>query len=152
MTRPALVPELYVSNLETSLDFYTRLLGFEMEYQRPEEGFATLRQSGAYLMLEETSSNEAATESDFEQGQWRTARLEKPFGRGINLEITLPDIEPIHARLIAAGYPLTLGMREKWYRVGEKWEGVRQFLVQDPDGYLLRFAQEIGTRLIELPR
>ncbi|WP_273185913.1 VOC family protein [Hyphomonas adhaerens] len=36
----ALVPELYVSDLAQSLDFYCGALGFSVVYQRPEERFA----------------------------------------------------------------------------------------------------------------
>ncbi|MEO9168740.1 MAG: VOC family protein, partial [Aestuariivirga sp.] len=35
---------------------------------------------------------------------------------------------------------------EKWYRAGDEEVGQRQFLVQDPDGYLLRLCQPIGRR------
>jgi hypothetical protein len=35
---------------------------------------------------------------------------------------------------------------QKWYRTGEVETGVHQFLVQDPDGYLIRFAAYIGER------
>jgi catechol 2,3-dioxygenase-like lactoylglutathione lyase family enzyme len=75
---------------------------------------------------------------------WVTAPLEPPLGRGINLEITVEDIAPILAALVAAGWPLFLGPEEKTYRVGEGLVTVRQFLVQDPDGYLLRFSEGIG--------
>jgi hypothetical protein len=35
---------------------------------------------------------------------------------------------------------------QKWYRAGDVETGVHQFLVQDPDGYLVRFAADIGDR------
>jgi len=34
---------------------------------------------------------------------------------------------------------------ERWYRRDNTAVGQRQFLVMDPDGYLLRFAQSLGT-------
>jgi hypothetical protein len=39
-------------------------------------------------------------------------------------------------------------MEEKWYRANDTQLGNRQFIVQDPDGYLLRFFQDLGTRKI----
>lgn len=42
MTFNALIPELYVTDLQRSLVFYTQLLGFKVAYDRPEEGFAFL--------------------------------------------------------------------------------------------------------------
>ena len=73
-----------------------------------------------------------------------TAPLEPPLGRGINFEIAVEDIAPILAALEAAGWPIFLGPKEKTYRVGQGSVTVRQFLVQDPDGYLLRFSEGIG--------
>ena len=35
---------------------------------------------------------------------------------------------------------------EHWYRQGQILLGRREFLVMDPDGYLLRFAQSLGER------
>lgn len=78
--------------------------------------------------------------------RWVTGPLERPFDRGINFQMTFGHIEPIRASLIAAGWPLYLEPEEVWYRVGTKQVGVRQFLVQDPDGYLVRFSQHLGLR------
>ena len=38
---------------------------------------------------------------------------------------------------------------EKWYRKDSIEVGNKQFLVQDPDGYLLRFTQDLGKRPIQ---
>ena len=53
---------------------------------------------------------------------------------------------PILASLNAAGWPLFLALGEVWHRAGTSETGVRQFLVQDPDGYLVRFSQGLGLR------
>lgn len=66
--------------------------------------------------------------------------------RGMNLEITVPSIQPALRRLRSAPWPLFLEPEEKCYR---KWDievGVVQFLVQDPDGYLLRLSQALDSR------
>jgi catechol 2,3-dioxygenase-like lactoylglutathione lyase family enzyme len=146
MSRPPLVPELYVCDLKKSLHFYVELLGFQLEYERPEAAFAALSLEGAHLMLEQTPSCEAATENEFAQGQWRTAQLAYPFGRGINLEITVADVQAVYARLLTQAYPITLALHERWYRVHDSLRGSRQFLVMDPDGYLIRLAQAIGEK------
>ncbi|AVV91980.1 VOC family protein [Streptococcus pneumoniae] len=41
----AVIPELLVSNIEQSRSFYCDLLGFRIEYQRPEENFLFLLKS-----------------------------------------------------------------------------------------------------------
>jgi hypothetical protein len=130
----ALVPELDVTDIGISLGFWCDLLGFSVAYDRPAAKFAYLEREGAQLMLCEIN------------GEWLTGRLERPFGRGINFQIETADLSPLLERLAAADYPLFRNVRESWYRVGGSERGSREFLVQDPDGYLLRFSQALGLR------
>jgi hypothetical protein len=37
-------------------------------------------------------------------------------------------------------------METRWYRIGRIERGNRQFVVADPDGYLLRFFEDLGER------
>ena len=68
------------------------------------------------------------------------APLERPYGRGMNLQFTVSDITPLLARLAAADIGLFLPVETRTYRVGPVEVTQRQFCVRDPDGYLLRFA------------
>jgi len=133
----AVVPELTVTELAASLRFWCGLCGFEVLYDRPEEGFAYLRQGAAQVMLEEAGAPGR---------RWVTASPERPFGRGMNLQIEVAALDPILVALQGAGWPLYLAPETKWYRAGAVAFGQRQFLVQDPDGYLLRFCSGVGTR------
>ncbi len=133
MTRPALVPELLVSDLAASLRFWCGLCGFAVLYDRPEDGFACIERDGARLMLDRLGSTR----------DWVAAPLEHPFGRGMNLEIAVDAVQPLLDALAAAGWPLFLAAEEKAYRVGEAMLRVRQFIVQDPDGYLVRFSERL---------
>ena len=135
-----LVPELLCSNLGASLAFHVDLIGFAILYDRPEDGFAYLDLEGSELMLEE------AAEGTDDDRVWWTARPEKPYGRGINFQIEIADVDAIHDRLNEAGWPLFRPMEEQWYRKDETEVGNRQFLVQDPDGYLFRFFSDLGER------
>ena len=130
----SLVPELTVLDLAASLGFWCDVLGFEIAYQRPEHGFAYLERGGAQVMLE------------LSHGSWETGALEPPLGRGINIMIFVEDIDQLIAALVGAGWPLFRSPEDAWYRMGEQEIGQREFLVQDPDGYLLRFAQSLGRR------
>ena len=141
MSRPTLVPELYVSNLRVSLEFYQAVLGFRVEYERPEDRFVALSLGGAQLMLEEAPSLARATPAEFEQGQWRPADLERPFGRGVNFEIRVDDIDAANERLATRGYPLLLDVHQKVYRLQSENRAVRQLLIADPDGYLIRLSE-----------
>ncbi|WP_020178922.1 VOC family protein [Methylopila sp. M107] len=137
--RPRLVPELAVSDLAASLLFWTKLAAFSVAFERPEEGFALIERAGARLMLEQ---RDRATRT------WETADLEAPFGRGVNFEIDVDDVDAILARFLSTGWPLFMAPEEKWYRQGATEVGVRQFLAQDPDGYLVRFSQRIVSKAI----
>jgi catechol 2,3-dioxygenase-like lactoylglutathione lyase family enzyme len=128
-----LVPELDVADMAQSIDFYVRILGFVVLYERPEEAFIYLGLGSAQIMLHPRS-------------RWQTGSLERPFGRGINFQINVPDLAALLARLDAAGWKLFHAPEERWYRRNTEYVGVRQFLVQDPDGYLLRFSQRLGFR------
>jgi orotate phosphoribosyltransferase len=145
MRGASLVPELYVSRLPQSLHFYVELLGFTVDYARPEERFASLVLAGARLMLEETRSLELASGDELAGGEFRTAALRAPFGRGLNLELRVPDVEAVARRLAAADYPMLLAPYEKSYRVGAGSLRVRQLLVADPDGYLIRPSQVLES-------
>ena len=137
----ALVPELYVSQLERSLRFYVDLIGFAVEYDRPQDRFAMLALGSARIMLEEARSQGAATPAEFASGEWRTAELRHPFGRGVNFELSVPDVAEIAERLATAGHRPLLEPYDRSYRVGRQDVRVRQMLVADPDGYLIRPSQ-----------
>jgi hypothetical protein len=77
---------------------------------------------------------------------WITGPLEPPLGRGINLQISVPDADAVATSLVAGGVELFMQPETKWYRVGEEEAGVRQVLVTDPDGYLIRFQPSLGRR------
>lgn len=134
MSSARLVPELLVSNHGASRDFYVRIIGFAVRYERPAEKFSYLDLGGAELMIEQ--------ETDF----WATAPREQPYGRGINLQIEVDRLDPIIARLEEAGIALFRAVEEAWYRTGDTYGGNRQLLVQDPDGYLLRIFEDLGQQ------
>lgn len=133
----ALVPELDVTNLEASLEFYVGILGFRVRYQRPEERFAYLEREAAELVLEEAAGPGR---------RFRTAPLERPFGRGVNFQIACGDVEALERRVAAAGVDFIVALETRWYRAGQIERGNRQFVVADPDGYLLRFFEDLGER------
>lgn len=134
----SLVPELEVTDTALSLDFYTRILGFQIVYQRPEEGFAYLRLGTAEFMLDQYSLGRTFDTC--------TTPMTRPFGRGVNLQIRVPQVAPIIEALKAANHPLYLPLEDRWYRKDTVEVGNRQFIVADPDGYLLRFYQDLGQR------
>ena len=138
--RPRLVPELICSDLDRSLQFYRYLLGFRVLYERIEERFVFLERDGAALMLEQSLHHDRL---------WPKAELVKPFGRGVNFEIQVSNIDHLHAAVTGADLECFLPLEERWYRRDDLEVGVRQFAVQDPDGYLIRLSQSLGERPIK---
>ena len=132
----ALVPELLVRNLDASLAFWCGLCGFTVLYDRRDEGFAFLALGDAQVMLEEIGRTR----------NWIDGSVEPPFGRGINFQITVGSIAAVKDALAAEKWSLFMDIEEKWYRTADHETGVRQLIVQDPDGYLLRFAEPLGRR------
>lgn len=78
-----------------------------------------------------------------------TGVYEYPFGRGINFQIDTNEVEKLAESLKTHNYPLRRDIQDSWYKKGNILSGCRQILVQDPDGYLLRFSQGIGTKPVE---
>jgi catechol 2,3-dioxygenase-like lactoylglutathione lyase family enzyme len=133
-----LVVEFAVLDWRSSLTFYTDLLGFEVVFSRPEEGFVFLKFGGAQIMFYQANLERNLLAED--------TPLTRPLGQGVNLQIQVETIEPLVKALASANVGLALDPEERWYRIDNTSLGVRQFAVADPDGYLLRFSQPIGLR------
>ena len=136
MKSNSLVPELSITDYQKTLRFYTEILGFKVEYRREEEGFAYLSLGESQIMVDQIGKTRT----------WMTGEFEYPLGRGINLQIEVPDVDSLVQRLRENGVDLFMEPEEKWYRKDKVEVGNKQFLVQDPDGYLLRFFEDLGTR------
>jgi catechol 2,3-dioxygenase-like lactoylglutathione lyase family enzyme len=134
-----ITPELKVFNFKESLDFYTKLAGFEILYDRPENDFAMLSINGARMMIEGLTDKSRTM---------RVGTLEKPLGRGMHFQIEVEDVQELYQNFKNANYPIFNEMEERWYRVDDEEKGHNQFWVQDPDGYMLRFFGNIGTRKV----
>ena len=130
-----MVPELSVSNFDQSLSFYRDLLGFTVRNQRTRPNFAYLENEKVHIMLEQIHDS-----------GWVTGALQYPLGRGVNFQMELTDISPVLERLLKANVELYRQPQDNWYDEGEMMSGQREFLVQDPDGYLLRFTQYLGEK------
>lgn len=124
-----LIPELSVSNIENSKQFYLSL-GFSILYARVEDKFCFLELDGCQLMIEEINDN------------WNTGKLEYPYGRGMNISMEVKDIDSIYYKVKEKAYPIFQDMQVDKYQVDDKVYFDKEFLIQDVDGYLLRFVSE----------
>ena len=124
----AVIPEFMVSNIEKSRSFYCDLLGFTIEYERPEEKFLFLSLEDCQLMLEEGAKDELA-------------KLSYPFGRGVNISFGIKDVPSLYQKLLEADYPIHRPLTKREFRVGDSFIYPHEFAVLDPDGYFLRFSE-----------
>jgi catechol 2,3-dioxygenase-like lactoylglutathione lyase family enzyme len=144
-----MVVELDVSDLERSVDFYVSVLGFDLAVDRPERRFAYLTKDGCVDLMVQSADGPGE--------RLRSAALERPFGRGITLVIPCRDVDALFAAFVASGGEVTVPLQERQYRIEVlqptvRWAEVgprrivnRQFVVADPDGYLVRFYTERAT-------
>ncbi len=127
----ALIPELTVSDIEKTKKFYTDVLGFTLEYERMEDKFIFLSFGDAQMMFEEYHDN-----------GWNTSELSYPYGRGINFEIAVSNIEKLYNKVLQSGIKIYRELKINTYLVGSEEIEQKEFLIMDDDGYLLRFIEE----------
>ena len=131
------IPELSVTNLENSLNFY-KTAGFKIDYDRPENKFTFISLGEIQFMLQEIADND----------KWDVAPLSYPFGNGINFQLEVENLDEIYNSFKKSNYKITFDIEENWYRQDNKLLGNKEFLIQDPDGYLLRFSEDLGEKEI----
>lgn len=125
----ALIPELSVMNIERTKQFYISILGFKLEYERINEKFMFLSYDESQFMFEETHSD-----------GWNVSRLEYPLGRGINFSILCSNVEQLYEVVINSKIKIYRELKETTYLCDGNPKIQKEFLIQDPDGYLLRFT------------
>ena len=126
-----LVPELSVLDINVSKQFYTDVLGFSVEYERKEDKFAFLSLGEAQLMINQIN------------GHWETGKLEYPFGRGINFQIDIDNIDIFVSRVKDKGIIPFKDIFVSRYKCDDVTYVEKEVLIQDPDGYLLRFSETL---------
>ena len=122
----SLIPELSVSDITKSKEFYLKI-GFEIMYERKENKFCFIKLEENQIMLEENNDN------------WNTGEMEYPYGRGINISMSVNDIDKMYNELKKKNITFFKELEIHDYRVDDKIYHDKEFLIQDPDGYLLRF-------------
>lgn len=116
--------ELYVKDIEESLDFYQNTIGLEL-YGRNER-------SGRFNY--DCFSLLIASESILEDGHYFNSTAQSNVkGNGFELIIVVDELETVYQRCLDSDYPIEVDV-EKY-----PW-GMRGFKVADPDGYFLRIT------------
>lgn len=123
-----LIPELSVFNIVQTKRFYSDL-GFKIEYERPGENFVFMSFQGSQFMFEQ-----------IHEDGWNTGELNYPLGRGINFSIAVNHVEELYIFVKSKGMDIYRDLTQSVYQVDGTEEVQMEFLIQDPNGYLLRFT------------
>ena len=123
-----MIPELSVFDINKTKKFYSRL-GFKIEYERNDERFVFMSFQGSQFMFEQIH----------DEG-WNTGELIYPLGRGINFSITVDDIENLYTLVKSKKLEIYKKLTKSVYLVNGIEEIQMEFLIQDTNGYLLRFT------------
>lgn len=134
-----LVPELWCSDFKRSMNFYTDIIGFEVAQQRGADPHAYLTLNHAQIMI-------AHWTFDGSWEPWLPYQMEQPFGRGVNFQFMVDDVQELLARIVSKGVEPFRELYEAEIWRTDCMDTRCQFMILDPDGYLLRFAQSIRTR------
>lgn len=128
----ALIPEISVKNIEKSKEFYISILGFKLEYERVLDKFIFLSFGEAQLMIEEIN------------GYWSVGEISYPFGNGVNFQIYAENIDDIYKVCKEKNLIFFRELMINEYKVNNQIVTEKEFLIQDPDGYLIRFQKTIS--------
>ena len=123
-----LIPELSVFDIFQTKNFYEEL-GFKIEYERQEEKFVFMSFQDSQFMFEQIH----------DEG-WNTGELIYPLGRGINFSIAVDNIENLYTLVKSKRLEIYKKLTKSVYLVNGIEEIQMEFLIQDPNGYLLRFT------------
>ena len=123
-----LIPELVVSNINNSKDFYVNMLGFKVEYEREEDKFIFISLGNIQLMLEEGSKEELS-------------QMKYPFGKGINFTFGVNNIDELYSKFKIKKSLLKRDIEIREFRVNDEIIYVKEFSIIDPDGYFIRISE-----------
>jgi uncharacterized glyoxalase superfamily protein PhnB len=121
-----LTPNLVVANVERSLAFYRDVLGFEVDATVPDAApyvFAAVQSGPVEIFLN-------APEPAVAEYQ---AFKDRPIGGTLTLFMDVLDIHRAYDSL-KARVKVVMPIEKKWY-------GVTEFAFEDPDGYIITFAE-----------
>lgn len=115
--------EIFPADLDVTIGFYQRVLGFQLTDDRRAEDFVSLRRGTVQVGAVKAMLPNAST-------------ARRPPA-GLELVLEVDDVDAERDRVVAAGWPLDDDLRD------QSW-GLRDFRILDPDGYYLRITNRAG--------
>ena len=115
--------EIFPADLDVTVDFYQRVLGFQLTDDRRAEDYVSLRRGEVQV-----GAVRSAPPGD--------RALRRP-PTGLELVLEVDDVDAERDRVVAAGWPVDADL-------GDREWGLRDFRILDPDGYYLRITNRAG--------
>ena len=116
----AMSPQLLVVNIENSIDFYTKKLGFDVDF-RHEDFYAGISKDGCSIHLK---SGKPSVEE----------RQHKRNNEDLDIVFSVDSIESLYEELLKRSIEIIQPLRYMPYG--------KEFYVADPDGYLISFFED----------
>lgn len=113
--------ELFVETPEKSLDFYQRVLGFEVQGSASAE-YTMLKNDDAVIAINSRSVLSSDHPLRIDTGQ--------RAGLGVEIVLKVADVEDAFRAAKESGWPVSDLALQPW--------GLRDFRLVDPDGYYIR--------------
>ena len=114
-------PQLLVTDLEHSIEFYTKKLGFDLEF-RYEDFYAGIIKDSCSIHLK---SGKPAIEE----------RKSKKENDGLDIVFSVEDVENLYEEFVNKSVEIIQPLCDRPYG--------REFYIADPDGYILAFLEEV---------
>jgi len=113
-------PQFLVTDLDKSVEFYTKLLGFEVAF-RYEDFYVEINRDGHSIHLKWTDSFESKKETTI-------------VNENLDLLFSVDQIASLYEDFSNKPIEITQALRDMPYG--------REFYISDPDGYLIAFVEE----------
>ena len=118
---------LVVSDINQSLNFYVKILGFKI-VEKDSEKRILIQLNKTRFLLHQTDM------------AWSTTKLSYPYGVGIIFFITVKSLNKIYKNVRKTNYPLYSEYYADAYDQEPTLSNEQQIIIQDPDGYLLTIS------------
>jgi predicted enzyme related to lactoylglutathione lyase len=118
--------EIFPADLDATVDFYVRVLGFVVSKDQRHD-------PAAYVYMQRGDVRVGALRAEAPEA--RAARLPPT---GVELVLEVDDVGAERDRVVAAGWPLLEDLQRR------PW-GLTDFRFLDPDGYYLRITDRAGS-------
>lgn len=120
-TGAALRIEIFVHDIDRSVDFYERVLGFTRETASPD--YVAIRHGAALIGI--------GAMSHLSAGHPLKSSAGERSGLGVEIVLEVDDVEVAFVAARTTGHPLLSPLQDR------PW-GQRDFRLADPDGYYIR--------------